>query len=147
MLKIIDALIKTQISTGNHAITVMCKYAQIHVPCSLYLAVEAVEVYKYIWPCPQATLPPEEWPGDEAKVNIIFYSWLLLWFLSSCSDGVGRTGTFICIYSQLERIKAEGIADVFQYIKASRLQRPKLVSEVVSSCSGYTCLSTAQDTK
>lgn len=60
--------------------------------------------------------------------------YLLLWFLSLCSDGVGRTGTFICVYSQLERIKAEGIADVFQYIKASRLQRPKLVSELVSSC-------------
>ena len=70
ILRLIDALIKTQISTGNQAITVMC------------------------------------------------------------NDGIGRSGTFTCIYSQLERIKAEGIADVFQYIKASRLQRPGLVSEL-----------------
>ena len=53
--------------------------------------------------------------------------------VSLTSDGIGRSGTFTCIYSQLERIKAEGVADVFQYIKASRLQRPGLVSEVVCS--------------
>ena len=53
--------------------------------------------------------------------------------VSVASDGIGRSGTFTCIYSQLERIKVEGIADVFQYIKASRLQRPGLVSELVHS--------------
>ena len=49
-----------------------------------------------------------------------------------CSDGVGRTGTFVCIYSQLERLKAEGVVDVFQSIKASRLQRSLMVSNAVS---------------
>ena len=50
----------------------------------------------------------------------------------NCSDGVGRTGTFICVYSQLERLKAEGVVDVFQSIKASRLQRALMVTNTVS---------------
>ena len=48
------------------------------------------------------------------------------------SDGVGRTGTFICIHAQLERIKTEGVVDVFQFVKSSRISRPNLVSELVS---------------
>ena len=48
-----------------------------------------------------------------------------------CSDGVGRTGAFICIYSQLERVKMEGVADIFQFIKDSRLQRKGLVRHQV----------------
>ena len=51
---------------------------------------------------------------------------------ANCSDGIGRTGTFICIYSQLERLKAEGVVDVFQSIKASRLQRSLMVTNTVS---------------
>lgn len=47
------------------------------------------------------------------------------------SNGVGRTGTFTTIYSQIERIKAEQIADFFQYIKGSRIQRADMVIEEV----------------
>ena len=47
------------------------------------------------------------------------------------SDGVGRTGTFICIHSQLERLKTEGVVDIFQSIKSARIQRAGLVPEVV----------------
>lgn len=46
-----------------------------------------------------------------------------------CNNGVGRTGTFTTIYSQVERIKAEQVADVFQYIKGIRLQRADMVLE------------------
>ncbi len=49
----------------------------------------------------------------------------------ACSDGMGRTGTFITIFSQLERIKTESICDVFQCIKAMRLQRPCMVENAV----------------
>ena len=48
------------------------------------------------------------------------------------SDGVGRTGAFLCIYSQLERVKTEGVADIFQYIKGSRFQRSGLVQKLVN---------------
>lgn len=47
------------------------------------------------------------------------------------SDGIGRTGTFIAIYSQIERVKAEGVADVFQFIRRSRTQRAGLVRNEV----------------
>ena len=54
--------------------------------------------------------------------------------LSFFSDGVGRTGTFICIHAQLERLKTEGVFDFFQFIKSARMQRAGLVSDSVSDC-------------
>lgn len=60
-------------------------------------------------------------------------SWIVTYsFVSFLSDGIDRTGAFICLYSQLERIKVEGVADVFQFVKASRFHRPELVKNVVS---------------
>ena len=53
------------------------------------------------------------------------------------SDGVGRTGTFICIHSQLEKLKSESVVDIFQAVKSARIQRAGLVADVVSL---YTCL-------
>ena len=47
------------------------------------------------------------------------------------SDGVTRTGTFICIHSQLERLKTEGVVDVFQAIKSARTQRSGLIPNMV----------------
>ena len=49
----------------------------------------------------------------------------------SLSDGVGRTGTFICLHSQLERLKTEGVVDFFQAVKSARIQRAGLVSDAV----------------
>ena len=43
--------------------------------------------------------------------------------LYHCSDGIGRTGTFMTVYSQIERAKSEGIVDVFQLIRGARMQR------------------------
>ena len=56
----------------------------------------------------------------------------LLWFYSS-SDGVGRSGTFLCIHSQLERLKTEGEVDIFKYLKSARTRRIGLLSDPVSS--------------
>ena len=49
-----------------------------------------------------------------------------------CSGGCGRTGTFITISILLERLKTEGVVDVFHTVRGLRLQRPKLVQSVVS---------------
>ena len=49
------------------------------------------------------------------------------------SDGMGRTGAFICMCSEVERMKMEGSADIFQSVKAARNQRPYMVSTVVSA--------------
>ena len=49
-----------------------------------------------------------------------------------CSDGVSRTGTFLTIHCQVERLKTEGVVDFLQAIKSARLQRPGIVSNTVS---------------
>lgn len=69
----------------------------------------------------------------------ILYPWLsvstifvrVLVFLC-CSAGAGRTGTFIALSNILERVKAEGLLDVFQTVKSLRMQRPHMVQTVVS---------------
>ena len=48
-----------------------------------------------------------------------------------CSDGVGRTGAFIATHAEMERMKAETVVDLFQFIKAVRVQRAGLVSSKV----------------
>ncbi len=47
------------------------------------------------------------------------------------SNGIGRTGAFITLHAQLERLKIEGVVDVFQFIKFARKQREELVSSPV----------------
>ena len=47
------------------------------------------------------------------------------------SDGVGRSGAFLCIHSQLERLKTEGEVDIFKYLKSARTKRIGLLSELV----------------
>jgi protein tyrosine phosphatase len=47
------------------------------------------------------------------------------------SDGQGRSGTFAALCSVLERVKTEQVVDVFQTVKALRIQRPGLVKDVV----------------
>ena len=58
-------------------------------------------------------------------------------FVCVCSDGVGRSGTFICIHSQLERLKTEGVVDFFQAIKSARIRRAGIVPEVVGYISVF----------
>ena len=48
-----------------------------------------------------------------------------------CSDGVGRTGAFISMHAEMERMKAETVADLFQFIKGMRVQRAGMVSNKV----------------
>ncbi|XP_078575223.1 receptor-type tyrosine-protein phosphatase alpha-like [Branchiostoma floridae x Branchiostoma japonicum] len=44
-----------------------------------------------------------------------------------CSNGAGRTGAFIAMNTVLERVKAEGICDLFQTVKSMRCSRPHMV--------------------
>ena len=46
---------------------------------------------------------------------------------------MGRTGTFICIHAQLERLKTEGVVDFFQFTKSARMQRAGLITDAVST--------------
>ena len=45
---------------------------------------------------------------------------------------MGRTGVFITAICETERVKVEGEVDIFQTVKAIRIQRPKMVTNTVS---------------
>lgn len=48
------------------------------------------------------------------------------------SAGVGRTGVFITLSIVLERMRYEGVVDMFQTVKTLRTQRPAMVQTEVS---------------
>ena len=48
-----------------------------------------------------------------------------------CSDGSGRSGVFVVLYTQLERLKTEHLVDVFQGVKSARTQRMRIVHSAV----------------
>ena len=52
---------------------------------------------------------------------------------SPCSDGCGRSGTFLSVYSAIDRFKVEAVVDVFQCVKSARIQRMALVANTVST--------------
>ena len=45
---------------------------------------------------------------------------------------MGRTGVFITVMTEIERVKVEREVDIFQTVKTMRVQRPNMVSTVVS---------------
>lgn len=49
----------------------------------------------------------------------------------STSAGVGRTGVFITLSIVLERMRYEGVVDLFQTVKTLRTQRPAMVQTEV----------------
>lgn len=48
------------------------------------------------------------------------------------SDGCARTGAFITICYAVDRLKVEGIVDIFHAVKSSRIRRAGLVANAVS---------------
>jgi protein tyrosine phosphatase len=55
----------------------------------------------------------------------------------SCNDGLGRSCTFIAIWSLLEQMKAEGQIDVLSTVKSIRTQRPGGVNNLSYYISCY----------
>ena len=53
--------------------------------------------------------------------------------LYSCSAGIGRTGTLICIDNVLDQIEKEQVVDIAGTINKMRHQRMKMVQTVVST--------------
>ena len=51
-----------------------------------------------------------------------------------CSAGVSRTGVFIALSLVLERMRYEGVVDLFQIVRLLRNQRPGMVQNEVSFC-------------
>ena len=65
----------------------------------------------------------------------------------SYSAGIGRTGAFCALSSAIERVKAEGLVDVFHIVKHLRTQRPHMVQTVVSVVYTHTHTHTHTHTK
>ena len=70
----------------------------------------------------------EQWGGGggdllELSVHVM---------MSLSSAGIGRTGAFCSLSTAIERVKAEGIVDVFHIVKHLRTQRPHMVQSAVS---------------
>ena len=52
-----------------------------------------------------------------------------------CSAGVGRTGTFITLFCQLQRMSNEGTLDIFNFVRSMRRRRCFMVqTEVGPAC-------------
>ena len=62
--------------------------------------------------------------------NLIFYP--NMYTSTTCSDTVSRCGVFCSLINATECCKTEGIVDVFQVVKALRIQKPGSVLTVVS---------------
>ena len=58
-------------------------------------------------------------------------------FMFSRSGGSGHTGTYIAISILLDRLKVEGVVDVFQTIRALRLQRMLMVQTLVRMVASF----------
>lgn len=72
--------------------------------------------------------------------QLTFVVFLLFLFILFNSAGVGRTGVFITLSIVLERMRYEGVVDIFQTVKMLRTQRPAMVqtevSKTVPICNG-----------
>lgn len=48
------------------------------------------------------------------------------------SAGVGRTGTLIALYTQMQRLRVEQTADIYTFVKQMRKDRINMVQTEVS---------------
>ena len=56
------------------------------------------------------------------------------------SDTVSRVGVFCSLMNAIEMCKTEGVVDVFQVVKALRIQKPGAVPTAVNSLYDFTYL-------
>ena len=73
--------------------------------------------------------------ANRNNVTIRLFVWdnvLTILYVFVCSAGVGRTGVFITLSIVLERMRYEGVVDMFQTVKMLRTQRPAMVQTEVN---------------
>lgn len=61
----------------------------------------------------------------------VYWVFTVCLLYASLSAGVGRTGIFIALSIVLERMRLEGVVDLFQTVKLLRTQRPAMVQTEV----------------
>ena len=62
-----------------------------------------------------------------------------VWGDPSFSDTVTRSGMFCAMATVIDRCKTEGVVDVFQVVKALRVQKPGAVPTLVSASDLHIC--------
>ena len=71
---------------------------------------------------------------------------IIIVVVTQCSAGVGRTGVFVTLSIVLERMRYEGVVDMFQTVKMLFTQRPAMVQTEVQNlwtpleCSVLICI-------
>ena len=93
--------------------------------CVIHHKVETITLNNHLITC---LLPS---PHHSTLTSPNLYPHLISALPYTFSDGMSRTGAFICMHHELERVKVEGVVDIFHCIKASRISRPCLVQNVV----------------
>ena len=66
-------------------------------------------------------------------VSFLFVYFFVLCYSYCFSDGVGRTGSFICIDNVLDQIEKEQVVDIAGAINKMRHHHMKMVQTVVST--------------
>ena len=67
------------------------------------------------------------------SVCVILLCFTCYMYICVCSAGVGRTGTFIAIDVQLQRMAVENTINVKEFVLKMRAQRPFMIQNTVSS--------------
>ena len=124
VLELLDMTTSSQMNSGNRPITVICKSDSV-VCVSVCLSV--VYLLCFLSHFTSQTVLSLTLSISQLSYCLPFSNLTL----PLSSDGVGRTGTFICLHSQLERLKTEGVVDVLQAVKSARIQRAGLVRNAV----------------
>lgn len=98
----------------------------------------SIEKFIHIW----CVVTTKNLSANSFSINcqLTFVSSFYFIFIFFNSAGVGRTGVFITLSIVLERMRYEGVVDIFQTVKMLRTQRPAMVqtevSKTVSLCNG-----------
>ena len=112
-----------------HKYSLSCSPLQIFNPGESSL--EVTQLHYLTWPdhgVPTNAMSIVNFIKQVNKVHPPSHQYPLL---VHCSAGVGRTGTFIVLDSMMQRIKAEGDVNIFEFLMKLRTKRMLMVQREV----------------
>ena len=118
-----------QLALVLHKYSLSCSPLQISNPGENSL--EVTQLHYLTWPdhgVPTNAMSIVNFIKQVNKVHPSSHQYPLL---VHCSAGVGRTGTFIVLDSMMQRIKAEGNVNIFEFVMNLRTKRMRMVQREV----------------